>query len=379
MRRLAKTVIKECLSCRWHNSKPCSQPVAPLPKERVRTSPPFDVTGLDYAGPLFCADCPSKKFYVLLFTCGVVRAVHLELTESLSLPDCLLAIRRFVARRSLPSVIYSDNAKTFVAARYEVQRLYGHLAPKWNFIAPHAPWWGGWWERLIRSVKLALRKTLNLNYVSKSELETILVEIESCINSRLLTYVSDELDSIHYLTPSHFILGRAPHCKSLINVEPCKVTSRDLNEREVLRNKNLEHFWKIWSNNYITNLPQVVKGFNKKCDLSKGDLVLIKEDNLPRLKWPLGVIVDVFKGRDGLVRSVRLKTKKGEMTRPIQRLYNLEVGRSEDLITTDASCEDFDRDVCDNPQMPIHTVSDEDVLPKSKSGRVIKPPIKLDL
>ncbi|XP_068229312.1 LOW QUALITY PROTEIN: uncharacterized protein [Palaemon carinicauda] len=354
MRRLAKTVIKECLSCRWHDSKPCSQPVAPLPKERIRASPPFDVTGLDYAGPLFCADCPSKKFYVLLFTCGVVRAVHLELTESLSLPDCLLAIRRFVARRSLPSVIYSDNAKTFVAARYEVQRLYGHLAPKWNFIAPRAPWWGGWWERLIRSVKLALRKTLNLNYVSKSELETILVEIESCINSRPLTYVSDELDSIHYLTPSHFILGRAPHCKSLINVEPCKVTSRDLNEREVLRNKNLENFWKIWSDNYITNLPQVVKGFNKKCDLSKGDLVLIKEDNLPRLKWPLGVIVDVFKGRDGLVRFVRLKTKKGEMTRPIQRLYNLEVGRSEDLITTDASCDDFERDVCDNPQMPIH-------------------------
>ncbi|XP_068232198.1 uncharacterized protein [Palaemon carinicauda] len=231
MRRLAKTVIKECLSCRWHNSKPCSQPVAPLPRERVRTSPPFDVTGLDYAGPLFCADCPR----------------------------------------------------------------------------------------------------------------------------------------------------RAPHCKSLINVEPCKVTSRDLNEREVLRNKNLEHFWKIWSNNYITNLPQVVKGFNKKCDLSKGDLVLIKEDNLPRLKWPLGVIVDVFKGRDGLVRSVRLKTKKGERTRPIQRLYNLEVGRSEDLITTDASCDEFDRDVCDNHQMPIHTVSDEDVLPKSKSGRVIKPPTKLDL
>ncbi|XP_064082979.1 uncharacterized protein LOC135198993 [Macrobrachium nipponense] len=320
-----------------------------------------------------------RKFYVLLFTCGVVRALHLELTESLSLSDCLLAIRRFVARRGLPSVIYSDNAKTFVAAKYEVQRMYSHLAPKWNFIASRAPWWGGWWERLIRSVKLALRKTLNLNYVSKSELETILVEIESIINSRPLTYASDEPDSIHYLTPSHFILGRAPHCKSLINVEPCKVTSRDLNEREVVRNQKLEHFWRLWSNNYITNLPQVVKGFNKKCDLSKGDLVLIKEDNIPRLKWPLGVIVDVSKGKDGLVRSVRLKSKRGEMTRPIQRLYDLEVGRSEDLITADASCGDLDRDICDNPQMPMHTVSDDDVLPRSKSGRVLKPPTKLDL
>lgn len=93
MRKLAKTVMKECLSCREHDSKPCSQPVAPLPKERVRSAPPFNVAGLDYAGPLFCADCPSKKLYVLLFTCGIVRATHLELTESLSLPDCILAIR----------------------------------------------------------------------------------------------------------------------------------------------------------------------------------------------------------------------------------------------------------------------------------------------
>ena len=65
MRRLAKTDMKECLSCRWHDSKPFSQPLAPLPKERVRSAPPFSVTGLDYAGPLFCADCPGKNFYVL--------------------------------------------------------------------------------------------------------------------------------------------------------------------------------------------------------------------------------------------------------------------------------------------------------------------------
>ncbi|XP_064116674.1 uncharacterized protein LOC135222519 [Macrobrachium nipponense] len=152
MRRLAKTVMKECLSCRWHDSKPCSQPVAPLPKERVRSSPPFDVTGLGYAGPLFCADCSSKKFYVLLYTCGVVRALHLELTVSLSLPDCLLAIRRFVAGE-VYLVSYIQIMQTFVAAKYEVQRMYSHLAPKWNFIAPRAPWWGSWWERLIRSVE----------------------------------------------------------------------------------------------------------------------------------------------------------------------------------------------------------------------------------
>ena len=108
--------------------------------------------------------------------------------------------------------------------------------------------------------------------------------------------------------------------------------------------------------------------------------MLIKEDNIPRLKWPLGVVVDVFVGKDGLVRSVKVKTKKGEMTRLIQRWYDLEVGRSEDLITSDVSCDNLDKDVCDmNPKMPLKTVSDDAVTPKSRSGTVIKAPTKLDL
>ena len=54
----------------------------------------------------------GKKFWIILFTCGVIRAIHLELVPALSTG----AIRRFVARRGLPRVLYSDNAKGFVAS-----------------------------------------------------------------------------------------------------------------------------------------------------------------------------------------------------------------------------------------------------------------------
>ena len=70
----------------------------------------------NHAGPLYCCDTPLKKYWVLLFTCGVVRAVHLELVDTLSTYDTVLAFRRLVARRGLPKVIYSDNAKGFVEA-----------------------------------------------------------------------------------------------------------------------------------------------------------------------------------------------------------------------------------------------------------------------
>lgn len=141
--------------------KACNQPVAPLPRLTVNPAPPFSVTGQDYVVPLYCADVPSKKLYILAFTCAVIRAVHLELTESLSLNDYILAIRRFTARRGLPSAFYSDDAKTLIGVSYKLPQNSGPLAPGWYFIVPSAPWWGGWWEHLIRSVKVVLRKTWN--------------------------------------------------------------------------------------------------------------------------------------------------------------------------------------------------------------------------
>ena len=139
---MAKSICNKCVPCRSHHSKTCTQSVAPLPASRVTSSPPFTVSGLDYAGPLFCVDKPSSKFYILLFTCAIIRAIHLELTDSLSMNDCTLVLRRFAARRGLPSVFYSGNAQTFVGVSHKLKQMFGPLAPNWRFTFPHAKWWG---------------------------------------------------------------------------------------------------------------------------------------------------------------------------------------------------------------------------------------------
>ncbi|XP_068234230.1 uncharacterized protein [Palaemon carinicauda] len=262
---MAKTVVPQCLDCCRHDSRPCSQPGAPLPDFRVTPATPFAVTGIDLAGPVFSADYPGKKLYKLLFTSAIVRAVHLELTGSMSLVDFMQALWRFAALRGIPSVIYSNNAKTFVATSSEVQKVFGHLAPKWRFNVPRSPWWGGWFEGLVGSVKIALKKTLGIRYVIKNELETTLIEIEACINSRPLTFVSDEPDLEHYLTPSHVILGRNITSKPPVDIEPYVVTPDDLRDREEIGDKRLEQFWNVWRKDYLANLPPVVKGFNQKC------------------------------------------------------------------------------------------------------------------
>ena len=205
LRRLAKRVKRECVpNCKRLDAKPCGQPIPPLPRLRVTRAPVFTVIGIDFAGPVYAREHPDRKLYILLFTCAVVRAVHLELTDSLSLPDFMLALRRFVARRGLPSAIFSDNAKTFIAASDRLRAALGPNCPKFIRINPISPWWGGWWERLVGSVKVGLKKSVGKASLSRKELETTLIEAEACINSRPLTTVGDSTDSLTPLTPSHF-------------------------------------------------------------------------------------------------------------------------------------------------------------------------------
>ena len=76
----------------------------------------------------------------------------------------------------------------------------------WQFIIKRAPWWGGFWERLIRTVKQCLKKSIGKANLSFDELHTIIVEVEAAINARSITYLYDDQDGIGIaLSPSHFI------------------------------------------------------------------------------------------------------------------------------------------------------------------------------
>ena len=321
--RAAKSVKRACVACQRQDAAALNAPVAPLPALRASKAPPFSVTGVDFCGPLFCH--PRQKVYICLFTCGVTRAIHLELVNSMSLSDFLLAFRRFCARRGMPSCMYSDNAQTFRSAAASLLSELGPASPEWKFIAPRAAWWGGWWERLVRTVKSALKKTLGRSVLSKVELETLLHEVEAAVNSRPLTFVSDEFDAAHPLTPSHFLSGRvAGVCVPVVD-DSAEVSASSLTERELRRQELLARFWAVWQDNYLKNLPHSVRKFKSRGRLEIGSVVLIREDNVPRLSWLMGVVERLHPSSDGVVRSADVRTARGVRTRPVQRLHDLEV------------------------------------------------------
>ena len=76
----------------------------------------------------------------------------------------------------------------------------------WIFNLERAPWWGGVFERLIRSVKQCL-KIIGRAKLTHEELLTIVTEVEMIVNSRPLSYVSQK-DLEEPITPSHLLIGK---------------------------------------------------------------------------------------------------------------------------------------------------------------------------
>ena len=386
-RRMAKRAKKECRYCQIVDSLAAEAPIAPLHPIRTKQQNPFTVTGLDHAGILYCADLPGTKLYILLFTCPIVRAIHLELVQSLNVKETVMAMKRFIARRGMPNEIWSDNHKTFVSLKDSMTHHFGSNSPTWKFVAPRSPWWGGYWERLVRTVKSALKKTIGLKTLTRSELETTIHEIEGVINSRPLTFVGDNIDDKSPLTPSHFLIGKS----SVYEKENAQFSeqSLDLSERKFLKDDIMTKFWSMWSNEYLKNLP-TWRGKNKYHSLKLNDVVLIQEDNTPRLLWIMGIITEVFTGRDGHIRACKIRTSKGELVRPIQRLHLLESDsdnikpntnleevcndNSDSSQTNDQSPHDEGVDESISDTSPVLTLDNESETNKvSKFGRKIKP------
>ena len=206
-RQRIKSLLRTCTTCKRHSGRPYSIPdPPPLPKMRMHDVVPFTVTGIDFTGALYVQmNGVESKVYICLFTCATTRAVHLEIVTDLTAETFLLALRRFASRKSLPQIIVSDNGSTYLSAAEELKELLSsknlmeslnRQGVEWKFIPKRAPWYGGWWERLIGLTKIALKKTLGRTHVSLIVLETLVVEIEAVLNDRPLTYVSSEFDEM---------------------------------------------------------------------------------------------------------------------------------------------------------------------------------------
>lgn len=348
-RQYVKRILHQCVICKKREGVPYRPPpTADLPESRVSGSPAFTHVGVDFAGPVYVKSTSGstkqmKKAYICLFTCATSRALHLELTPDLSTEAFVRCLRRFIARRGRPASITSDNAKTFKRANKELGQLLQNKRTQdfaanqgitWKFILEKAPWWGGYYERMVQLVKRSLRKVLGKAQLSFEELLTVLTEVEGVLNSRPLTYVYSDITDQEPLTPSHLVIGRRlatlPNPAELSDDEE---TASSLERRARYLSRLLEHFWKRWSNEYLVGLREFhycgTRG-NQNKEVKVGDVVLIHDDSLARSKWRLGEITELIESKDGhkrgaVLRAISKKGKPSTMRRAVQKLVPLEV------------------------------------------------------
>ncbi|XP_018407517.1 PREDICTED: uncharacterized protein LOC108783445 [Cyphomyrmex costatus] len=339
--REARKITRGCVSCFRYKPKAQEHMMADLPESRVNVfSKPFEITGVDYAGPLQVRESRRRgrihisKGYIAVFTCFATKAVHLELVGDLTTAMFLVALRRFTSRRGICSTIYSDNATNFTGAAQELKDIYTFLKMhnsklqtalaaqriEWRFLPPRSPHFEGLWEAAVKSIKKHLYTvTKGLTYTFE-EYSTLLVEIESVLNSRPLMPIPSDPNEISILTPSHFLIGATP-------LEPVSQSHLEIPDNRLTRWQHIQklkqHFWQRWQKEYFYHFQSRTKWTSGAENLKVDTIFLLLGENQPLLRWALGRVIKVYPGADGVVRVADVKTAQGQFRRSVRKLCAL--------------------------------------------------------
>ncbi len=335
-RSTVKNTIGRCYSCRKRQSPVSQQKMADLPHDRVTPSkPPFTYTGVDCFGPFEVKRGRSTvKRYGVLFTCLTVRAIHIEVASSLDTESFINALRRFVARRGQPEEIRSDNGGNFVKGERELRQMVNDWNQtqihefllqrnvKWTFNPPAGSHHGGVWERCIRTVRKVILATLKEQQLDDESLNTLMCEVESVVNGRPITKLSDDPRDSEPLIPNHLLLLRSGS-----NVPPGIFCVQDSYGRRRWRQVQYmaDLFWRRWLKEYLPSLQQRQKWSIPQRNFVVNDIVLVLDESRPRNNWPLGRVIEVYTNAgDKLVRSVKVRTSSSELVRPVDKIVLLE-------------------------------------------------------
>ncbi|KAK6735924.1 hypothetical protein RB195_018905 [Necator americanus] len=352
--RAIKKYIKDCTICKRCQGMPFGAPeMPPLPSDRVTISKPFQNVGCDFMGPFLSNR--NERMYICLYACLAIRAIHLEVVESLSTGAFLNSFIRFVSRRGVPLLMRTDCGSNFKLGQKIIEKLfesdettgnsvmnyYASEGIRWIFNPPASPWMGGVWERLVGSVKRSFQESVGRKKLSFEQMTTVVTRIEAVINTRPLTKLSATDLSEISLRPIDFLQGNFKF--SIPNSEMSKLRNDLTFEPELIQtaaqayealvsSENIAtKFWEKWNTEYLTILRDSHRcQLNQKRHVSKipqvGEIVLVEQELLPRAQWVYGKIEDLVRSADGMIRSAKiLMPSRKILQRPVNKIYPLEI------------------------------------------------------
>ena len=318
-------LCRETYRGRCRRPKTAEQVMAPLPAERGM-NPVFMHVGTDYFGFYTVRRKPGSpethKVWVVLFCCLSTRAVALELVEDMTVVGFLHTLRRFCSVYSVPTVIWSDNGTSYVAAAKELKKLKqpnsifwqevervtsAEMNIEWKFTPPMSPHCGGVWESLVKAAKKALNVMTRGRVHTQRAFETYLRETQGLMNQRPLAPVSPSADAAVPVTPHALMFGRPHQLLPDTRPEP-KSTPTPAGRMWTDRKKILKAVWENWQEAYLLGLALPKKWFAEPDTAVKvGMRVLVNDKPNPRGSWKWGIIEELIFGRDGRPRRAKVR------------------------------------------------------------------------
>ncbi|XP_058798334.1 uncharacterized protein LOC131668296 [Phymastichus coffea] len=344
-------IVHRCVPCIRQKPRFSHAKMADLPAARVTPSVAFAETGVDFFGPILIKEKKDRnrsfiKAYGCVFVCMASKAVHIEVASDLTTGGFLACFRRFISIRGRPLAMHSDNGTNFVGANNELKKIYDLHATaefknaiqeyaiskriEWNFNPPLSPHFGGLWEAAVKSFKHHLNRMMKDQSFTYEQLDTLLKEIAAILNSRPLYVDSADPNDPLVITPAHLLIGRS--FNKLLESDVVSVSDNRLSIYQRVT-KIRQDFWKRWYKEYLHELQTRRKWLTSATALSVGSVVVSMEDNSACSRWPLGVVLEVHPGSDGIARVATIKTSTGVFKRNITRLCVLPLEQTKELQT----------------------------------------------
>ena len=326
LRRQIREIIHGCISCRKLVGRTFKYPEdPPLEFYRTRCARPFYMCGVDFIGPFHVCDSGNiKKIYIIIFSCLVSRAIHLALVADRTTETFLRALRILSNRYCEPILFISDNEGAFKAANRVLHYIskttsFKNTKITWKFLPSRASWMGGVYERLVQIIKIELMKIQRKAQFNLMEWKSHLAEVESLINDRPLTYVSDNAEEPEVITPKAIIHGclNETNLATDINIDKAIIAMKELQSKPVQlykdKQKLKEQFYNKLHEEYIQALN--ISAYRKNKSQGKyckyipevGGVVSIKDPEAS-FGGRLACITRLIPSSDGLIRKVEVKT-----------------------------------------------------------------------
>lgn len=206
----------------------------------------------------------------------------------------------------------------FIEENNKILKQLSEEEATWHFIPPRGPHFGKLWEVSVKSDK----RVAGNAFLKIEEFETLIVQIEAILNSRPLSPISSDPSDLNPLRPFHYLIGDTSRAIPEENLEDTPINP--LTRWQYVQ-KLRQQFWRQWHKEYLTNLQYRTKWKDTNTKIQPGQLVLLRENNIPPMNWPLGRIIATHLGKDNVVLVVTVKSQYGTFKRTVVKICGLPI------------------------------------------------------